>query len=93
MGSSSGFMTSNGVGPVSTMLSGSGKIQGFATTLLIVIATSLFTSIFITRILLDWSVARNNKLTFTNNIKSIITQISYLSKLITTSTNNQKKKT
>jgi hypothetical protein len=32
MGSSSGFMTSNGIGPVSTMLSGSGKIQGFATT-------------------------------------------------------------
>lgn len=44
---------------------GTGPIQGFATTLLIGIATSLFTSIFITRILLDWSVARNNKLTFT----------------------------
>jgi SecD/SecF fusion protein len=47
---------------------GTGPIQGFATTLLIGIATSLFTSIFITRILLDWSVARNNKLTFTTNL-------------------------
>ena len=47
---------------------GTGPIQGFATTLLIGIATSLFTSIFITRILLDWSVARNNKLTFTTSL-------------------------
>ena len=47
---------------------GTGPIQGFATTLLIGIATSLFTSIFITRILLEWSVARNNKLTFNTNL-------------------------
>jgi SecD/SecF fusion protein len=44
---------------------GTGPIQGFATTLLIGIITSLFTSIFITRIMLDWSVSRGNKLTFT----------------------------
>ncbi len=44
---------------------GTGPIQGFATTLLIGIVTSLFTSIFISRILLDWSVARGHKLTFT----------------------------
>ncbi|MDI1255184.1 MAG: protein translocase subunit SecDF [Flavobacterium sp.] len=43
---------------------GSGPIKGFAVTLLIGIITSLFTSIFITRILLDWSVARKNNLTF-----------------------------
>lgn len=43
---------------------GSGPIKGFATTLLIGIFTSLFTSIFITRILLDWSVKRGNVLTF-----------------------------
>ena len=43
---------------------GTGPIQGFATTLLIGIATSLFTSIFITRILLDWSLSRGNKLEF-----------------------------
>jgi SecD/SecF fusion protein len=46
------------------LIFGTGPIQGFATTLLIGIATSLFTSIFITRILLDWSVSRGNKLTF-----------------------------
>jgi SecD/SecF fusion protein len=43
---------------------GSGPIKGFATTLLIGIFTSLFTSIFITRMLLDWSVKRGNALTF-----------------------------
>lgn len=43
---------------------GTGPIQGFATTLLIGIVTSLFTSIFITRILLDWSINRGNKLEF-----------------------------
>ncbi len=47
---------------------GTGPIYGFALTLLIGIVTSLFTSIFITRILLDWSVARNNKLTFVTNL-------------------------
>jgi len=46
------------------LIFGSGPIQGFATTLLIGIATSLFTSIFITRILLDWSINKGNKLTF-----------------------------
>ena len=46
------------------LIFGTGPIQGFATTLLIGIATSLFTSIFITRMLLDWSVAKGNKLTF-----------------------------
>ncbi len=47
------------------LIFGTGPIQGFATTLLIGIATSLFTSIFITRMLLDWSVSRGNKLAFT----------------------------
>ncbi|NUY81235.1 protein translocase subunit SecDF [Flavobacterium sp. MAH-1] len=45
---------------------GTGPIQGFATTLLIGIVTSLFTSIFITRMLLDWSVNRGDKLAFSN---------------------------
>jgi SecD/SecF fusion protein len=49
------------------LIFGTGPIQGFATTLLIGIATSLFTSIFITRILLDWSVNKGNKLTFVTN--------------------------
>ena len=43
---------------------GSGPIKGFATTLLIGIITSLFTSIFIARIFIDWSIAKNNNLSF-----------------------------
>ncbi|WP_291118049.1 protein translocase subunit SecDF [Flavobacterium sp. UBA6135] len=43
---------------------GTGPIKGFATTLLIGIGTSLFTSIFITRILLDWSLTKTQNLTF-----------------------------
>jgi SecD/SecF fusion protein len=46
------------------LIFGSGPVKGFATTLLIGIFTSLFTSIFITRLLLDWSVKRGEKLTF-----------------------------
>ncbi|RZJ69434.1 protein translocase subunit SecDF [Flavobacterium sp.] len=46
---------------------GTGPIQGFATTLLIGIVTSLFTSIFITRMLLDWSVNRGMRLEFANS--------------------------
>ncbi len=36
---------------------GSGPVKGFATTLLIGIATSLFTAIFITRLLVDWYIS------------------------------------
>ena len=43
---------------------GTGPIQGFATTLLIGIFTSLFTSIFIARIFIDRDVANNKDLTF-----------------------------
>ncbi|RXR19127.1 protein translocase subunit SecDF [Flavobacterium amnicola] len=46
---------------------GTGPIKGFATTLLIGIVTSLFTSIFITRILLDRAVAKGTKLEFANS--------------------------
>lgn len=44
---------------------GTGPIQGFATTLLIGIFTSLFTSIFIARIFIDKDIANNRSLTFT----------------------------
>jgi SecD/SecF fusion protein len=44
---------------------GTGPIKGFATTLLIGIFTSLFTAIFITRILVDWYLNRGGKLDFT----------------------------
>ncbi len=47
---------------------GSGPIKGFATTLLIGIATSLFTAIFITRLLIDWYVNRGGKLEFSTPI-------------------------
>jgi SecD/SecF fusion protein len=43
---------------------GTGPIQGFATTLLIGIFTSLFTSIFIARIFIDKDIAKNRSLMF-----------------------------
>ncbi|OYQ35463.1 protein translocase subunit SecDF [Flavobacterium cyanobacteriorum] len=46
------------------LIFGTGPVKGFATTLLIGIFTSLFTAIFITRMLLDWSVKRGDNLTF-----------------------------
>ena len=50
------------------LIFGTGPVKGFATTLLIGIFTSLFTSIFITRMLLDWSVRRGDKLTFVTGL-------------------------
>ena len=47
---------------------GTGPIKGFAVTLLIGIATSLFTAIFITRVLVDRAVRKNSDLAFTTNI-------------------------
>ena len=47
---------------------GTGPIKGFATTLLIGIATSLFTAIFITRLLIDWYANRGEKLEFSTGI-------------------------
>jgi SecD/SecF fusion protein len=47
---------------------GTGPIKGFATTLIIGILTSLFTAIFITRLLIDWHVNRGGKLDFSTAI-------------------------
>jgi SecD/SecF fusion protein len=48
---------------------GSGPIKGFATTLIIGILTSLFTAIFITRLLVDWYVSKRGRtLQFSTNI-------------------------
>ncbi|WNM18736.1 protein translocase subunit SecDF [Flavobacterium capsici] len=47
---------------------GTGPIQGFATTLLIGIFTSLFTSIFIARIFIDRDIEANRSLMFATNI-------------------------
>ncbi len=47
---------------------GTGPIKGFALTLIIGIATSLFTAVFITRILIDKAVSKNSNLTFNTSI-------------------------
>ncbi len=46
-----------GLTAVILFIFGSGPIKGFATTLLIGIVTSLFTAIFITRLLVDWYIS------------------------------------
>ncbi len=47
---------------------GTGPIQGFATTLLIGIFTSVITAVFITRMFLDWSLSRNEKLAYSTSL-------------------------
>ncbi|MDH7914439.1 protein translocase subunit SecDF [Winogradskyella sp. SYSU M77433] len=47
---------------------GTGPIKGFATTLIIGILTSLFTAIFITRLLIDWYVNRGGNLDFSTGL-------------------------
>ncbi len=47
---------------------GTGPVKGFATTLMIGIITSLFSAIFITRLLIEWYVNKDRKLTFNTNI-------------------------
>lgn len=48
------------------MVFGSGPVQGFATTLLIGIITSLFSAIFISRLVFDWMLERKMDVTFDN---------------------------
>ena len=47
---------------------GTGPIKGFATTLLIGIITSLFTAIFITRLLIEWNMNIGGKLDFSTSL-------------------------
>ena len=47
---------------------GTGPIKGFALTLMIGIGTSLFTAVFITRLLIDSAVTKGSKLTFNTSI-------------------------
>ena len=55
---------------------GTGPIKGFATTLLIGIATSLFTAIFITRLLIDNRVFNTGKLSFsTKSTKNLFSNL------------------
>ena len=62
-------------GQITTLLTGivlfvfgSGPVQGFATTLIIGIITSVLTSIFITRIIFDDRLVKGKNITFDNNI-------------------------
>ena len=55
---------------------GTGPIKGFATTLLIGIATSLFTAIFITRLLIDNKVFKSGNLSFsTKSTKDLFSNL------------------
>lgn len=47
---------------------GSGPVQGFATTLIIGIATSLFTSIFISHLVFDWWLNKGRNIKFYSNL-------------------------
>lgn len=62
-------------GQVTTLLTGfvlylfgSGPIKGFATTLIIGIFTSLFTAIFITRLIFEHQLSKNRNITFTSQV-------------------------
>jgi len=47
---------------------GTGPIKGFATTLIIGIFTSLFSAIFITRLIITWRLEKGKKISFSNKI-------------------------
>jgi len=47
---------------------GTGPVKGFAYTLMVGIVTSLFTAVFITRLLIDWYANKDTKFTFNTNI-------------------------
>ena len=62
-------------GQVTTLLTGivlfvfgSGPVQGFATTLIIGIITSVITSIFVTRLIIDDRIKKGKNVTFENNL-------------------------
>ena len=62
-------------GNVTTLLTGivlytfgSGPVQGFATTLIIGILSSLFSAIFISRLIFTWLLDKNRKLNFDNDM-------------------------
>jgi SecD/SecF fusion protein len=47
---------------------GSGPIKGFAYTLMVGIATSLFSAIYVSRLFVDWYISKGKELTFNTNI-------------------------
>lgn len=72
-------------GNVTTLLTGvvlyvfgSGPVQGFATTLIIGICSSLFTSIFISRLVFTWQMDHNRNLTFDNKFtRTLFTNVNF----------------
>ena len=62
---------------------GSGPIKGFATTLMIGIITTIFTAVFITRLLIDWYAAKGKDLSFSTSLtKNLLANVNvdFLSK-------------
>ncbi len=57
---------------------GSGPVQGFGTTLVIGIATSLFTSVYITRLLAEWQINRGTNLrVYTAATKNLFKNVNF----------------
>jgi len=77
-------------GNVTTLLTGivlyvfgSGPVQGFATTLIIGILSSLFSAIFISRLIFNWALNKNREVNFANKLTLNTlanTSINFLSK-------------
>ena len=60
------------------MFFGSGPVQGFATTLVIGIFTSLLTSVYITRIITEWRMSKGVQMTFSTGFsKGLFKNINY----------------
>ena len=70
-------------GNVTTLLTGivlyifgSGPVQGFATTLIIGILSSLFSAIFISRLIFNWALDKNKTVSFDNSItKNVLSKV------------------
>jgi len=78
-----GQVTTLLTGIILFIFGGNGPVAGFATTLIIGIVTSVLTSIFITRIIIDDRLARGKKITFENRLtKSFLknTKVDFVSK-------------
>ena len=60
-------LTLPGIAGIVLFIFGNGPVQGFATTLIIGILTSLFCAIFITRMLLEWVEAKWGKVSFSRS--------------------------
>lgn len=57
---------------------GTGPVQGFATTLIIGILTSLFTSVFVTRVILVSIVERKKNISFSNSLtKNVLSNVKF----------------